>query len=77
MNCESCGIPMEKPEDHGGGDLNNKWCVYCCKSDGTHKSKRGVREGMIQFHMKSFGKSRKKAEKDVDEHMRKMPAWKE
>ncbi len=85
MICESCGMPMEKPEDHGGGKEDNSWCKYCCKEDGSHKSKEEVREGVITFMMseegeKVFGKkfeSREEAEKAADEHIAKMPAWKE
>ncbi len=36
-NCLSCGMPMTKPEEHGGSDPNNEWCLYCSHKDGTHK----------------------------------------
>ena len=77
MNCESCGMPMSKLEDHGGGKENNKYCRYCTDAEGNLKSREEVREGMIQLHIKSFGKTREEAEKEVDEHMKQMPAWKE
>lgn len=84
MNCESCGMPMEKQEDHGGGDSNNTWCLHCCHEDGSHKSREEVREGMIQWMMgdecENAGfpkaKSREEAEKRADGIMAMMPAWK-
>ena len=74
--CESCGMPMKTTEEHGGGDINNPYCKYCTDAEGKLKSMEEVREGMIQFYMKSQGKSREEAEKFVDAHMCKMPAWK-
>ena len=75
--CKSCGMPMTDTSQHGGGDVNNPYCVYCTDDTGKLKSREDVREGMIVFFMKSENRSREEAEKFVDEHMRKMPAWKE
>ncbi len=77
MNCESCDMPMEKPEDHGGEKEDNPYCRHCTDENGNLKSREEIREGWIQFHMKSTGKSREETEKEIDEQMKKMPAWKE
>jgi hypothetical protein len=88
MICESCGMPMEAEGQHGGGDPKNTWCIYCCYKDGTHKSRKEVRECMIDFMLTDAGKesmrtmgqeppeNRKEAEEAVDRHMSRMPAWK-
>ncbi len=80
---------MEKAEDHGGGKEDNNWCVHCSNSDGSHKSKEEVREGMVQFAMSEEGKkmlegfgisppkTREDAEKYVDEYLANLPAWRE
>jgi hypothetical protein len=75
--CESCGMPMKKAKDHGALDVNNPYCVYCTDETGKLKSRRQVREGMIGFYTSQMGKSRKDAEKFVDEEMKKLPAWKD
>jgi len=75
--CESCGMPMKKAEEHGGGDVENLYCVYCTDKTGKLKSRQKVREGMIRFYMSQMGKTKKDAEKFVDEQMKKFPAWKE
>jgi len=36
--CESCGMPMKSPADHGGQNPANSWCVHCCHEDGTHQT---------------------------------------
>lgn len=77
MNCESCGMPMEKAEDYGGGKVGNRYCRYCTYADGNLKSREEVRGCMIQFRMKTSRESREEAEKEVDQHMKNMPAWKE
>ncbi len=75
MNCESCGMPMQKSEDHGGSDINNKYCKHCAP-DGALKSRERIREGWINYATKTENMSRELAEKKVDEEMAKMPAWK-
>ena len=74
--CISCGMPMTKPEEFGGGISDNPSCVYCSNKDGSLKPRNVVREGMIQFWMSRENLDRTAAEKATDERMAKMPAWK-
>ena len=66
MNCESCGLPMEKAEDLDGGDINNKYCKYCAPS-GKLMSREQIREGWTNYIIKTENISRDEAEKKVDE----------
>ena len=75
--CQSCGMPMETPELHGGGIKENPYCIYCTDAHGRLKPRAEVRSGMIQFYMDAMGKSRQEAEQVVDVTMSEMPAWKE
>ncbi|MFW9984034.1 MAG: zinc ribbon domain-containing protein [Candidatus Hermodarchaeota archaeon] len=74
--CISCGMDMTKPEEYGGGKEGNESCVYCSDSEGNLKPRNEVREGMIKFWMQRENIDRDAAEKNVDEYMAKMPAWK-
>jgi uncharacterized glyoxalase superfamily protein PhnB len=74
-SCMSCGMPMTKPEDFGGGNPGNIYCVYCSNPDGSLKSYKEVFEGMVNFMMMSQKMDRKTAESAVKERMSKMPAW--
>lgn len=67
---------MEKPEDHGGGDVNNPFCKYCTDEQGNLLPRETVRQNMIQFFIQKQGKSQEEAEKAVDQIMSMMPAWK-
>jgi len=73
--CESCGMPMQKKDDFGGGKPNNKYCKFCTYPDGNLKPRYEIREGMIKFYMKMKNLSRADAEKYVDNYMSQMPAW--
>ncbi len=75
-HCISCGMNMTKPEEFGGGKEGNESCVYCSDDEGILKPRNEVREGMIQFWMQREKVDRTTAEKNVDEYMAKMPAWK-
>ena len=74
-NCMSCGMPMTKPEDFGGGNPANLYCLHCSKPDGSLKSYDEVFEGMVNFMMQSQKMDRKTAESAAKEYMSRMPAW--
>jgi uncharacterized glyoxalase superfamily protein PhnB len=73
--CMSCGMPMTKPEDFGGGNPGNLYCVYCSKPDGSLKTREEVFEGMVNFMVTSQKMDRETAESAVKERMVRMPAW--
>jgi uncharacterized glyoxalase superfamily protein PhnB len=74
-SCMSCGMPMAKPEDFGGGNPESLYCVHCSKPDGSLKSYEEVFEGMVNFMMVSQKLDRKAAESAAEVHMAVMPAW--
>ena len=74
-NCQSCGMPMVKPGDFGGGNPGNKYCVHCTHPDGSLKSYEEALDGITNFMMKMQNMDRETAEKAAREYMSKMPAW--
>ena len=76
-NCMSCGMPMARPEDFGGGNPANIYCVHCSNPDGSLKSREEVFEGMVNFMMTSQNMDRGTAESAARDYMAKMPAWAE
>ncbi|MFH1925227.1 MAG: zinc ribbon domain-containing protein, partial [Chloroflexota bacterium] len=73
--CLSCGMPMSKAEDFGGGNPANVYCVHCAHSDGSLKKYEEAYEGMIGFMMSTQNMDRATAEKAAKEYMATMPAW--
>ncbi|MFC1874931.1 VOC family protein [Chloroflexota bacterium] len=74
-SCMSCGMPMSKPEDFGGGNPENLYCVNCCNPDGSLKSRDEVLEGMVGFMMKTQNMDRATAAVAAEGYMSMMPAW--
>ena len=74
-NCLSCGMPMTKPEDFGGGNPDNIYCAHCSNADGSLKSRQEVYEGMVNFMMASQNMDKKTAEAAAEDYMSQMPAW--
>jgi len=74
-NCQSCGMPMTSPVEHGGGDKENLYCFRCCQADGSLKSFEEVLEGMTGFMMESRNMDREAAESAAREYLVMMPAW--
>jgi len=73
--CMSCGMPITKLEEFGGGNPENLYCVYCSNADGSLKSYKEVIEGMVNFMMTSQKMDRKTAESAAKGRMSRMPAW--
>ena len=74
-SCMSCGMPLNKPEDFGGGSPENLYCVHCANPDGSLKSYDEVHGGMVGFMMTTQNMDKETAEKAAKEYMAKMPAW--
>lgn len=73
--CLSCGMPMTKPEDFGGGNPANLYCVHCSNPDGSLKSYDEVFEGMVNLMIKTQSMPRESAEEAAKEYIARMPAW--
>ena len=73
--CLSCGMPLNKPEDFGGGNPDNIYCGHCADPDGNLKSYDEVLGGMVGFMMMTQNMDKETAEKAAKEYMAKMPAW--
>ena len=71
--CISCGMPMKSSKLRAAG--KNDWCVYCGDEKGKLKDKKGIREQIIAYFMRTEKKSRFMAERCVDRHMKTLPAW--
>jgi uncharacterized glyoxalase superfamily protein PhnB len=74
-NCMSCGMPMMKSEDFGGGNPANVTCVHCSNPDGSLKTYDEVLEGMANFMMTSQNMDKETARSAARVRMSKMPAW--
>ena len=74
-NCISCGMPMTKLEDFGGGNPANVYCAHCAHDDGSLKSYDEVLQGMVNFMVTTQNMDKETAEIAAKEHMAKMPAW--
>ena len=73
--CLSCGMPMTKPEEFGGGNTENLYCVHCTYPDGRLKTRDDALEGMVAFMMATQKLGREQAEAAAKEYMARMPAW--
>ena len=74
-NCLSCGMPLAKLEDFGGGNPANVYCAHCADAEGNLKSYDEVHAGMVSFMMMTQNMDKETAEKAAKEYMAKMPAW--
>ena len=73
--CQSCGMPMTRSEEFGGGNPNNVYCAHCTNPDGSLKTYEEVLEGMIHFMMANQNLEHGAAEQAAREYMAQMPAW--
>jgi hypothetical protein len=71
----SCGMPLAKPEDFGGGNPESLYCVHCTNPNGSLKSYGEVFAGMTGFMIKTQNMDKETAEEAAKEYLVKMPAW--
>ena len=77
MDCVSCGMPMEKPEEHALGDESKDYCVHCARPDGSMPSYEEALAGMTQFVVSTRGSDETAARNVAREMMAKLPAWRD
>jgi len=73
--CEACGMPLDKPEDFVGGDVNAQFCLYCTNPDGSVKTCEEIFEGGVQFFLSQIVDDRLAAEKFTRKNMTQLPYW--
>ncbi len=70
-------MPMGNPEDFGGRNIANKYCLHCTDRDGNLKSYTEVVESMAAFFSKINRASIDIAKKRAMGHMSGFPAWRD
>lgn len=73
--CIACGMPMEKPEDHAGGDRSKDYCVHCARPDGSMQSYEEKLESMTAFIVRSEGLQEDAAKEKARRWLARQPAW--
>ena len=78
--CQSCGMPMTKPEDFGtnaDGSQNNEYCTYCYQSG--QFTWNGTMEEMIEKLVPmaaQMGMTEDEAREMAKENLPKLKRWK-
>ena len=79
--CQSCGMPMTKPEDFGtnaDGSPNNEYCRYCWQS-GEFTAKMEMPEYIemqIKIAVDKLGMSEDKAREMAENKIPNLKRWK-
>ena len=74
-HCIACGMPLTRPEDCAGGDLNAVSCVHCTDKNGEIKPCAEIFEGGVQFFMGATGSPRDLAERLTRKNMNRLEHW--
>ena len=77
VRCESCGMPLEKVEDHALGDPAIPWCRFCTTAEGRLQPRDERLERFTQWTMEHEGLDRAAARAQAIAYMRAMPAWRD
>ena len=78
--CQSCGMPMIKPEDFGtnaDGSKNEEYCTYCFqKGDFTMPAENveEMIEKLVSMH-DQMGLTEEEARKTASENLPKLKRW--
>jgi len=78
--CQSCGMPMVKPEDFGtnkDGSINKEYCTYCFQKGEFTMSAKNVEEmieKLVSMH-DQMGMTEEAARKMATENLPKLKRW--
>ncbi len=75
-SCGSCGMPLEKPEDHALSDINQEYCRYCTDKSGKLLSFDKILKMNADYYVESQGVTPDAAIKMATDLLRSQPAWK-
>ena len=76
MACGSCGMPLERPEDHALGDASIALCRWCTDERGRLLPYEQVLDLNAGHFVKSQGVTPEAAKRMAAAMMSDMPAWK-
>jgi len=76
MACGSCGMPMEKPEDHALGDVNAAYCRWCTDERGQLLPYERVLTMNAEMYVQSQGVTPEAGRRLAAAMLAGMPAWK-
>jgi hypothetical protein len=77
--CQSCGMPMMKPEDFGtdiGGGKNQEYCTYCFQNGNftADVTLEQMIEKLVPMH-DQMGMTEEEARKMANENLPKLKRW--
>ena len=73
--CGSCGMPLERPEDHALGDESHQYCRWCTDERGRLLPYERVLAMNAEHYVKSQGVTPEAARRLAAAVMADMPAW--
>lgn len=74
-SCGSCGMPLERPEDHALGDVSHPYCRYCTDTVGKLLPYEHVLRTNADYFVESQGVTPDAATRMARELLGGMPAW--
>ena len=74
-SCGSCGFPMQRPEDHAGGDPESEFCSTCAGPDGRLKPFEEAVEANAGTFVRQQGVDPQAARELARALLASMPAW--
>ncbi len=76
MECQSCGMPMENPEDHADADVTSEFCHYCIvKGEFVVKDAASMKDHMVEMYMQQMGISRDAAAEKAEAMLKQLRRW--
>lgn len=74
-SCNSCGFPMEKPEDYALSNVINIYCSHCTNEKGELLPYEAILKANTEYYVKSQGISQDAALKMAKDLLATMPVW--
>jgi len=76
-SCGSCGMPLDRPDDHACGDVRIPFCRYCTDAAGELRPYDEILRMNADHFVRSQGVHETAAQRMAAELLAGMPAWRD
>lgn len=73
--CQACSMPLTKPEECAGGNIEADFCLYCTNPDGSVKSCQEIFDGGVNYFIGVLNGDKLLAERITRKNMLSLPYW--
>lgn len=75
VQCQSCGMPMSRPEDFADKNINSEYCLYCMRNGKFVGTREDIEKKMVSIFQQTMEIPKEEAKQKVIETLSTLKRW--